>query len=122
MAAEDCFGLAPVRSPRRVAFHSPCTLQHGQKLGGVVEGILERAGVELTAVNDAHLCCGSAGTYSILQPALSRELLARKLDNLEAHRPEAIATANIGCFAHLATAASVPVRHWIQLLDPDGGT
>ena len=122
VAAEDCSGLAPVRSPRRVAFHSPCTLQHGQKLGGVVEGILERAGVELTAVNDAHLCCGSAGTYSILQPALSRELLARKLDNLEAHRPEAIATANIGCFAHLATAASVPVRHWIQLLDPDSGT
>ena len=122
VAAEDCSGLSPVRSPRRVAFHSPCTLQHGQKLGGVVEGILERAGVELTAVNDAHLCCGSAGTYSILQPALSRELLARKLDNLEAHRPEAIATANIGCFAHLATAASVPVRHWIQLLDPDSGT
>ena len=73
-------------------------------------------------MNDAHLCCGSAGTYSILQPKLSRELLARKLDNLEAHRPEAIATANIGCFVHLATAASVPVRHWVQLLDPGDGT
>ena len=120
VAAEDCSGLAPAIGPRRIAFHSPCTLQHGQRLRGVVEGILERAGFELTAVNDAHLCCGSAGTYSILQPKLSRELLARKLDNLEAHRPEAIATANIGCFAHLATAASVPVRHWIQLLDPGG--
>ena len=83
----------------------------------MVEGILERAGFELTAVNDAHLCCGSAGTYSILQPELSRELLSRKIGNLQAHQAEVIATANIGCFAHLATAASVPVRHWIQLLD-----
>ena len=120
VAAEDCSGLATARSPRRVAFHSPCTLQHGQKLRGVVEGILERAGFELTAVNDAHLCCGSAGTYSILQPELSRELLSRKIEHLQAHGPEAIATANIGCFAHLATAASVPVRHWIQLLDGGG--
>ena len=118
VAAEDCSGLAPVRSPRRIAFHSPCTLQHAQKLRGVVEGVLERAGFELTPVSDAHLCCGSAGTYSILQPQLSRELLARKLRNLEAHRPEVIATANIGCLAHLAASASVPVRHWIQLLDP----
>ena len=122
VAAEDCSGLASSRAPRRIAFHSPCTLQHGQKLRGVVEDILERAGFELTPVGDPHLCCGSAGTYSILQPELSRELLARKIGNLEAHRPEAIATANIGCFAHLATSASVPVRHWIQLLDAgDGG-
>ena len=118
VADEDCSGLAPVGAPRRVAFHSPCTLQHGQRLRGVVEGILERAGFELSVVGDAHLCCGSAGTYSILQPELSRELLSRKIENLEAGRPEAIATANIGCFAHLATASSVPVRHWIQLLDP----
>ena len=122
VAAEDCARLAPGRGPKRVAFHSPCTLQHGQKLRGVVEGILERAGFELTAVADAHLCCGSAGTYSILQPKLSRELLSRKIGHLEAGRPEAVATANIGCFAHLATAASVPVRHWIQLLDPGNGT
>ena len=120
VAAEDCSGLAPASAPRRIAFHSPCTLQHGQKLRGVVEGILQRAGFELTTVGDAHLCCGSAGTYSILQPELSMELLARKIDALEAPRPDAIATANIGCFAHLATAASVPVRHWIQLLDPGG--
>ncbi len=122
VAAEDCSGLARNGPPGRVAFHSPCTLQHGQRLRGVVEGILERAGFELAAVDDAHLCCGSAGTYSILQPALSRELLSRKIGSLEAGRPEAIATANIGCFAHLATAASVPVRHWIQLLDPGDGT
>ena len=108
-----------MRGPRRVAFHSPCTLQHGQKLNGVVEDILERAGFELTGVSDAHLCCGSAGTYSILQPRLSRELLSRKIESLQAHHPGTIATANIGCFAHLSTAASVPVRHWIQLLDPD---
>ena len=120
VAAEDCSVMAPPPGPKRIAFHSPCTLQHGQKLGGVVEGILERAGFELVPVGDAHLCCGSAGTYSILQPRLSRELLSRKLANLEAQRPEAIVTANIGCFAHLATAASVPVRHWIQLLDPGG--
>ena len=121
VAAEDPSGLVPAQTPGRIAFHSPCTLQHGQKLRGVVEGILERAGFELTVVNDAHLCCGSAGTYSILQPELSRALLARKIEHLEAQRPEAIATANIGCLAHLATAASAPVRHWIQLLDPGGG-
>ena len=121
VAAEDCSSLAPARAPGRVAFHSPCTLQHGQKLSGAVEGILERAGFELIPVNDAHLCCGSAGTYSILQPELSRELLSRKIENLQAHRPETIVTANIGCYAHLATAASVPVRHWIQLLDPGDG-
>ena len=80
VAAEDCSGLARTGPPRRVAFHSPCTLQHGQKLRGVVEGILERAGFELSAVSDAHLCCGSAGTYSILQPELSRELLSRKIE------------------------------------------
>ena len=121
VAAEDCSGLGPADGPRRIAFHSPCTLQHGQKLRGVVEDILRRAGFELTAVGDAHLCCGSAGTYSILQPELSRELLSRKIENLQAHGPEAIATANIGCFAHLAGASSVRVRHWIQLLDPGDG-
>ena len=121
VAAEDCSGLAPPHAPKRVAFHSPCTLQHGQKLRGVVEVVLEKAGFELTAVSDAHLCCGSAGTYSILQPKLSRELLVRKIESLEARNPEVIATANIGCFAHLATASSVPVRHWVQLLDPDAG-
>ena len=121
VAAESLSGLALTPSPRRIAFHSPCTLQHGQKLRGVVEIILEQAGFELVTVNEAHLCCGSAGTYSILQRELSGELLSRKIENLQAHRPEAIATANIGCYTHLGTAASVPVRHWIQLLDSGGG-
>ena len=121
VAAEDSSGLAPDQSPRRIAFHSPCTLQHGQKIRGMVEGILERAGFELTPGERRPSVLRVAGTYSILQPELSRELLARKLRNLETHRPEVIATANIGCLAHLATAASVPVRHWIQLLDPGAG-
>ena len=102
---------------RRVAFHSPCTLQHGQQIRDVVEGLLNAAGCELTAVPDAHLCCGSAGTYSILQPALSSQLLANKVKALESGSPQAIATANIGCFAHIQTGTGLPVRHWIELLD-----
>ena len=101
----------------KLAFHSPCTLQHGQQLSGVVEGILTRAGFKLVPVADAHLCCGSAGTYSILQPELSRELLANKLDALQKPQPEVIATANIGCQMHLDSESRVPVRHWIELLD-----
>lgn len=101
---------------RRVAFHSPCTLQHGLKLRGVIEPLLERAGYSLTAVADGHLCCGSAGTYSILQPALSRQLKANKLAALQAGAPDVIATANIGCLMHLAGGTDRPVRHWIELL------
>jgi glycolate oxidase iron-sulfur subunit len=101
---------------RTVAFQSPCTLQHGQKLNGAVEEILRDLGFTLTVVPDAHLCCGSAGTYSILQQSLSQQLLARKVDTLQSGKPDVIATANIGCLAHLATGASVPVRHWIELL------
>jgi glycolate oxidase iron-sulfur subunit len=100
-----------------VAFQSPCTLQHGQQLRGQVEALLTRAGYELTPVNDAHLCCGSAGTYSLLQPAISGELRGRKLAALEAGAPDVIATANIGCLAHLQGATRTPVRHWIELLD-----
>ena len=102
---------------RKVAFHSPCTLQHGMRLRGRVEEILHALGLELTGVPDAHLCCGSAGTYSILQPELSRELKANKLAALESGEPEVIATANIGCLVHLADGAKCPVRHWIELLD-----
>lgn len=103
-------------SGKRIAFHPPCTLQHGQKVIGVVEQILLDAGYELTAVNDAHLCCGSAGTYSILQPELSQQLLSNKLGNLQAGQPELVATANIGCLTHLQTKSDVPVVHWIELL------
>lgn len=101
----------------RVAFHSPCTLQHGQKLNTVVESILEKWGFTLTTVPDKHLCCGSAGTYSIMQPALSQQLLGNKIKALQSDTPEIIATANIGCQLHLASKAQRPVRHWIELLD-----
>src|SRR5580765_76738 len=101
----------------RIAFHSPCTLQHGQQIRGAVESRLARAGFELTPVRDAHLCCGSAGTYSLLQPAIAGELRSRKLAALGEGRPEQIATANIGCLTHLQGAAQVAVRHWIEVLD-----
>src|SRR5690349_9419063 len=102
---------------KRVAFHPPCTLQHGQKFRGRVEALLMDLGFELVPVADAHLCCGSAGTYSIFQPELSQKLRANKLAALEAGRPDVIATANIGCLTHLSAAAGRPVRHWIELLD-----
>jgi len=102
---------------QKVAFHSPCSLQHGLKLRNVVEPILVDAGFTLTPVPDGHLCCGSAGTYSILQPELARELLRNKVRALEGGKPDRIATANIGCLAHIQSGAHVPVRHWIELLD-----
>jgi len=101
----------------RVAFQSPCTLQHGQQIRGTVEARLARAGFEVTAVRDAHLCCGSAGTYSLLQPGISGDLRGRKLAALQEAGPDCIATANIGCLSHLQGSANVPVRHWIELLD-----
>jgi len=104
-------------SSRRIAFHAPCTLQHGMKLRGKVEPVLRALGLELTPVPDAHLCCGSAGTYSVLQPTLAGELRANKLAALESGRPVEIATANIGCQTHLAAGTHTPVRHWIELLD-----
>jgi glycolate oxidase iron-sulfur subunit len=102
---------------QRVAFHAPCTLQHGMKLKGSVEALLTDLGFKLAPVADAHLCCGSAGTYSILQPELSQRLLANKIAALTAHSPSAILTANIGCQSHLQTATDLPVRHWIEALD-----
>jgi glycolate oxidase iron-sulfur subunit len=121
MAREDLSKLEIGTPWRRIAFQSPCTLQHGQRLGGVVENILDRLGFALTPVAEAHLCCGSAGTYSLLQRGLSRQLRTRKLGNLASGAPECIATANIGCLAHLAGATDIPVRHWIELLDGRGG-
>ncbi|MCK8515763.1 glycolate oxidase subunit GlcF [Methylonatrum kenyense] len=108
--------------PRAIAFQSPCTLQHGQKLGGRVEALLSRIGFSLTPVADAHLCCGSAGTYSVLQPELSRRLRQNKLANLKAGSPALIASANIGCITHLGAAADIPVRHWLELLQVKDGT
>jgi len=105
------------RDRGRVAFHSPCTLQHGQQLRGKVEALLTRVGYEVAPVRDAHLCCGSAGTYSLLEPQIAGELRLRKLAALEELAPQAIATANIGCLVHLQGGAAKPVRHWIELLD-----
>jgi glycolate oxidase iron-sulfur subunit len=101
----------------KVAFQSPCTLQHGQQIRGHVEALLAKAGYELTPVNDGHLCCGSAGTYSLTQPVISRELRTRKLAALQAPGPALIATANIGCLTHLQGGTTTPVRHWIELID-----
>ena len=101
----------------RVAFQSPCSLQHGQQIRGKVEALLARVGYQLTPVRDAHLCCGSAGTYSLLQPEIAGELRTRKLAALQEGAPQAIATANIGCLAHLQAASATPVRHWIELVD-----
>jgi glycolate oxidase iron-sulfur subunit len=110
--------LAPrTSSPKKVAFHSPCTLQHGQQIRGLAEPLLAAAGYTLTGVADAHLCCGSAGTYSILQPELSRQLLNNKVAALQAGMPDVIATANIGCLAHIQTGTETPVRHWVELID-----
>lgn len=106
-----------VNEGRRLAFHCPCTLQHAQKLGGAVEGVLIKLGFTLTPVQDAHLCCGSAGTYSITQPELATQLRDNKLNALEAGNPETIVTANIGCQTHLNGAGRTPVRHWIEIVD-----
>lgn len=100
-----------------IAFHAPCTLQHGMRLKGVVENILQTAGFRLSQVTDPHLCCGSAGTYSILQPKLSRQLRDNKLAALTTENPDLLVTANIGCQMHLQSGTQLPVRHWIELLD-----
>ncbi|ADE11064.1 glycolate oxidase subunit GlcF [Sideroxydans lithotrophicus] len=114
---EDLSALEHIGHGIRVAYQSSCTLQHGQKLAGMVETILRRCGYELTPVADAHLCCGAAGTYTLLQAGLSRQLLENKLAALHSGKPEVIATANVGCQMHLAGASEVPVRHWIELLE-----
>ncbi|RLK50758.1 glycolate oxidase iron-sulfur subunit [Alkalispirillum mobile] len=109
--------LAPrADAPRRIAFHCPCTLQHGQKMPGRVEAVLRKAGFELTPIGEPHLCCGSAGSYSVLQPEMAKRLRRRKLDNIEPAKPEMIVTANVGCQTHLGDEAKVPVRHWVELL------
>ena len=100
----------------RIAFHAPCTLQHGQRLAGCVEELLTEIGFDLLPVADAQLCCGSAGSYSLLQPTIAEQLLADKVAALERGRPELILTDNIGCLLHLQSATTTPVRHWIEVL------
>ena len=100
------------------AFHPPCTLQHGQQLKGGVEKHLAELGFAIQVANtESHLCCGSAGTYSVLNPGISTTLRDRKLGHLDALKPKAILSANVGCISHLQSGTEVPVRHWIEVLD-----
>ena len=115
--AEDLSVFKQFTSKARTAVHCPCTLSHGQKLGASLERILKRAGIPLAETTEKHLCCGSAGAYSLLQPDISQRLLTRKLKALSVDEPEQIVTANIGCQLHLGTRSDVPVMHWIELLD-----
>lgn len=119
--AEDLGVFRGNLSKSLTAVHCPCTLTHAQQLGSSLERILEKAGVPLARTSEKHLCCGSAGTYSLLQPAMSQRLLDRKLAALTLEKPDQIVTANIGCQLHLATRADVPVRHWIEILDAADG-
>ena len=101
----------------KAAFHPPCTLQHWQQLKGVTESVLAKLGYDLAPVPDVHMCCGSAGTYALFQPELSERLKKNRVTALQSGLPEVVLTANVGCQTHLATAASVPVRHWIVDLE-----
>jgi glycolate oxidase iron-sulfur subunit len=115
--------LPPIQAEaQQIAFHSPCTLQHGLQIRGVAEKLLVAAGFVLSPVMDSHLCCGSAGTYSILQAEISQQLRSNKLNALLApsasgSRPKTIASANVGCISHLASGTDVAVKHWVELID-----
>ncbi|WP_175626952.1 MULTISPECIES: glycolate oxidase subunit GlcF [Oxalobacteraceae] len=102
---------------KRVAYHPPCTLQHGQQIRGKVEGVLRAVGVDVQLCGDSHLCCGSAGTYSVMQPELSYQLRDNKLAKLAETKAEMIVSANIGCLTHLQSGTDTPVKHWIELID-----
>ncbi|MCJ8340965.1 MAG: glycolate oxidase subunit GlcF [Pseudomonadales bacterium] len=106
-----------IESTAKIAFHCPCSLQHALGQAGVVEQILIKMGVNLATTTEQHLCCGSAGTYSLLQPKISKKLLAKKIAALNLDKPERIVTANVGCQLHLQTGTSVAVDHWIELVD-----
>jgi len=115
-ALKDKLRGAPAQE--RLAFHPPCTLQHGQQLRGGVEKHLSELGFDVqVARNEAHLCCGSAGTYSVLNPDLSKQLRDRKLGHLREIEPETIVSANIGCITHLQSGTDTPVKHWVEVLD-----
>jgi len=117
ISLEDIARLAPRADPVKTAVHCPCTLQHGLGLPDNVEQLLRAAGMQLAKTTEKHLCCGSAGSYSITQPQLSGSLLDKKLKALTIDNPQRIVTANVGCQMHLATAASVPVMHWIEVIE-----
>lgn len=118
LAEEDLRSLKPAPGPGPVAVHTPCSQQHALKQPQLVKQILAAAGFQLSQTQDDHLCCGSAGTYSILQKQRSNRLRERKLLALEAGKPQLIVTANVGCQLHLGEQSQAPVRHWLELLDP----
>ncbi|RVH73390.1 glycolate oxidase iron-sulfur subunit, partial [Sinorhizobium meliloti] len=100
-----------------VAYHSACSMQHGQKITSAPKQLLKRAGFSVREPAEGHLCCGSAGTYNILQPEISAKLKARKVRNIEATKPEVIATGNIGCITQIASGTEIPILHTVELLD-----
>jgi glycolate oxidase iron-sulfur subunit len=115
---EKLQGKVNAKAAQQVAFHPPCTLQHGQQLRGGVEKHLQALGFKINVAScEAHLCCGSAGTYSVLQPDIAYQLRDRKLGNLNEMNPEVIVSANIGCITHLQSGTPTPVKHWVELLD-----
>jgi len=115
LSEKDLTKLKPKQTD--ISYHAPCTLQHGQKLPGLVEGLLEKLGYKVAPITDSHLCCGSAGTYSIFQPTMSKKLRDNKIENLSESKPSLIVTANIGCLMHLSQGTKTPVKHWIELFD-----
>jgi len=115
--AELGLGEACAAPQMRVAYHAACSLQHGQKVTGAPKSLLRKAGFEIVEPRDSHLCCGSAGTYNLLQPKIANELKRRKVANLEAKAPELIATGNIGCMMQIGGGTDIPVVHTVQLLD-----
>lgn len=108
-----------IKNNLNIAVQTPCTLQHAQKLPTNIENILLTCGYQLSTIKDKHLCCGSAGTYSITQPALSKQLRKQRLKGLMYEQPDIIVTANIGCLHHLNVESSVPVKHWIEIIAED---
>jgi glycolate oxidase iron-sulfur subunit len=104
-----------LETARKVAYHPPCTMQHWQGISGVVEQILVNAGFELAKIENSNICCGSAGTYSLIQPEISSKLKHRKITDLTQDKPEEIVSSNIGCIMHLASDGNIKVRHWVEL-------
>jgi glycolate oxidase iron-sulfur subunit len=100
-----------------VAYHSACSMQHGQKLDALPRRLLQEAGFELREIAEGHLCCGSAGSYNILQPAIATQLRDRKLANIERTGASVVATGNVGCIMQLRSGSSLPVVHTVELLD-----
>ncbi len=117
MADQLSMKLKATTTKAKASYHPPCTQQHGLKIKGEVEKLLIKLGVALQPVTDAHLCCGSAGTYSVTQPVLSKQLRDNKLTHLQANQPDVILSANIGCLTHLQSGTGTPVRHWLEWLD-----